>query len=74
MANYTITSSAYLRNNYSAYRQMSIKASRDEATQKELPRQILWRLKKPSVPFPTLNTTTKTQKTPTKKTSNSTKP
>lgn len=36
MADYTITSSAYLRNNYSAYRQMSIKASRDEATQKEL--------------------------------------
>ncbi len=36
MANYTVTSSAYLRNNYSAYRQLSIKASREEASQKEL--------------------------------------
>ena len=36
MANYTVTSSAFLRNNYSAYRQMSIKASREEATQKQL--------------------------------------
>ena len=36
MANYNITASAFLRNNYSAYRQMSIKANRDEASQKEL--------------------------------------
>ena len=36
MANYNITASAFLRNNYSAYRQMSIKANRDEASPKEL--------------------------------------
>lgn len=36
MANYNVTSSAYLRNNYSAYRQLSIKANREEATQRQL--------------------------------------